>query len=80
MAKIVGRFCERKLGSKKAFAKGSFRWKKSGRSWVLIGCPRGKWKRDRCSVGTRAYVVLAKTLKSRCCPKRRQGERCVVKG
>lgn len=60
MAKIKGRFCERQLASKRSFAKPSFRWKQSGRAWLLVGCPRGKWKprAQRCTVGLRAYKLL----------------------
>lgn len=61
MARIVGRFCKRVLLPKSAFDKRSFRWKKSGQAWVLVGCPKGTWKNDRCAVGTRAHVVLSKS-------------------
>ena len=63
MAKIVGRFCRRVVAPKSVFDRRSFRWKKSGRAWVLVGCPRGRWnaKTDRCSVGTRAHEVLVRS-------------------
>lgn len=59
--KIRGKFCERTVNPRRAFARASFRWKRSGRAWVLIGCPRGKWKprAERCTVGTRAHKLLA---------------------
>lgn len=44
MAKIQGSFCERTVKPKRFFDRRSFRWVKSGQSWVLIGCPRGKFE------------------------------------
>lgn len=61
MPKIVGRFCKRIVAPKRAFDRRSFRWKKSGRAWVLVGCPKGKWKRDRCTVGLKAHELLVKS-------------------
>jgi hypothetical protein len=60
--KITGTFCERTENPKSKFDGRSFRWKKSGRSWVLVGCPKGKWnaKKARCKVGTRAHKILAR--------------------
>lgn len=59
--KMKGTFCEEKLAAKSGFDKRSFRYKKSGKAWVLIGCPKGKWnaKAKRCRVGTRAHKLLA---------------------
>jgi hypothetical protein len=42
--KIKGTFCERTTAPKSAFDKRSFRYKKSGKAWVLIGCPKGSWQ------------------------------------
>lgn len=64
MRKIRGRFCERKVLPKGAFDRRSFRWKKNGRAWVLVGCPKRHWKRGRCTVGMKAHVVLVKSKKS----------------
>jgi hypothetical protein len=59
--KIKGQFCEKTLAPKTAFDKRSFRYKKSGKSWLLVGCPTGKWnaKTNYCRVGTRAHKLLA---------------------
>lgn len=59
--KIKGAFCEEKISVKSKFDKRSFRYKKSGKAWLIIGCPRGKWntKTKRCKVGTRAHKLLA---------------------
>jgi hypothetical protein len=59
--KIKGSFCERSLAAKTKFAKGSFRYKKSGKAWLIIGCPVGKWnaKTKHCKVGTRGHKLLA---------------------
>jgi hypothetical protein len=67
--KIKGAFCEEKLAVKTDFDKRSFRYKKSGKAWVLIGCPKGKWnaRTSHCKVGTRAHKVLA-PARGRACP------------
>jgi len=59
--KMKGTFCEETATAKSKFDKRSFRYKKSGKAWILIGCPKGKWnaKSQRCRVGTRAHKVLA---------------------
>lgn len=81
MPKIKGRFCERAIEPKKRFDARSFRWKRSGTSWVLIGCPRRKWdaKNQRCKVGTRAYRVLQRSTRGVCCPNPARGDKCVHK-
>jgi len=56
--KIQGTFCERVVTPKRAFAPRSFRWKRSGKAWVMIGCPLGKWRNGSCSAGTKAHVIL----------------------
>jgi hypothetical protein len=64
--KIVGDFCEWTTRRKSDFDRRSFRWKKSGQAWVLVGCPRGKFRRGVCADGTRAHKVLAPTDGYRC--------------
>jgi len=78
--KIKGNFCERELASKGEFDRRSFRYKKSGKSWLLIGCPKGKWsakgtktvkgkrKKGRCRVGTRAHKILVNAPRGAACP------------
>ncbi len=65
--KITGVFCERIKAPKSRFAKGSFRWKKSGRAWLLLACPKVDWNRktERCG-GMRAYAILTPKRKGRC--------------
>lgn len=58
MRKIHGRFCERSMAPKRRFDRRSFRWRQSGSAWVLVGCPKGKFRRKRCRVGLRAYKLL----------------------
>jgi len=60
--KIRGSFCRSVKAPKTAFDKRSFRWKKSGRGFVLVGCPKGKWspKSATCKTGTRAHEVLVR--------------------
>ena len=60
MATIKGTFCEARLQPKAAFDARSFRWKVSGKAWVLVGCPRGQWqpRKGRCAVGLKAYALL----------------------
>jgi hypothetical protein len=58
--KIRGTFCEKTLTPKRLIDQRSLRWKRSGKSWLLIGCPRGRWRanQERCGVGTRGYKIL----------------------
>lgn len=87
---IKGTFCERKGQLTKArCAKGSYRWGKSGKAWLLYCCPKGAWEsgkyiyrikdgkrrrtRGRCSTGMRTHVLLVP--RARCKP----GERRIVK-
>lgn len=74
--KIKGTFCERALAPKSRFDRRSFRWKKSGAAWVLVGCPKGKFSRGRCRVGMRAHKLLARAKAGRC----RRGGQKVRKG
>ena len=58
--KIRGSFCKRVVAPKTKFDKRSFRWKKSGKAFILVGCPKGKWQptKSKCATGTRAYEIL----------------------
>jgi len=73
---IRGCHCKEVVAPKSKFDKRSFRWKKSGRGLILIGCPKGKWnaRTQRCKVGTRAHEVLHRAKKR--CP---AGERRICK-
>jgi hypothetical protein len=76
--KMRGTFCEESIAPKSRFDPRSFRWTRSGRAWVLIGCPKGQWdpkgyvtvrgkrKKGRCKVGTRAQKLLAPSVSARC--------------
>ena len=66
--KIKGTFCERTLAPKTQFDRRSFRWKPSGKAWLLVGCPKGKWmpRKKRCKVGTRGHKLLSPARKKRC--------------
>lgn len=61
--KIRGTFCKTVKAPKTAFDKRSFRWKKSGKAFVLVGCRKGDWspKSATCKTGTRAHEVLVKS-------------------
>ena len=65
---IVGTFCEKGKTPLKSFDRRSLRWKRSGKAWLLIGCPRGKYDAaaEQCKVGTRAYKLLKPTRGKRC--------------
>lgn len=60
--KIRGVFCKSVKAPKTAFDKRSFRWKKSGKAFVLVGCPKGKWsaKSAKCTTGLRAHEVIVR--------------------
>lgn len=76
--KISGTFCERTERPRGHFDRRSFRWKQSNGTWILIGCPRGKWSpsRGRCRVGTRAHKILEPVPRRGRCPR---GEKKVSK-
>lgn len=58
--------CEKKLAPKSKFDRRSFRWKTSGKARVLVACPKGHWRRGRCTVGLRAYKLLTPPKAGRC--------------
>jgi hypothetical protein len=63
-------WCERKLNyTKEHFDPRSFRWVKSGRARVLIGCPKGEWnaRSKSCKVGTVGYKRLVPALQNGTC-------------
>lgn len=41
-------------------ARGSFRTVRRGRARIVVCCPRGKWKRNRCTVGMRAQSIMVR--------------------
>lgn len=53
-------FCERTVNPKSIFDARSFRWIRSGKARVLVGCPKGKWavRKARCKVGLKARAIL----------------------
>lgn len=73
--------CTEELNPKEMFDKRSFRWIKSGRGRILVGCPKGEWAprttktvKGRkvmgvCKVGTMAHMkVTPKEGRTRCPP------------
>lgn len=70
-----GRYCERVVLSKGHFDRRSFRWKRSGPTWLLVGCRKGSWRRGQCSTGMAAHVILTRSNKA--C---RLGARAIRKG
>jgi len=77
--KMKGTYCERQLAPAGDFDRRSFRYKKSGTSWLLIGCPQGKWqpRKKRCRVGTRGHKLLVPLGNRARCPAK---TRCIKKG
>jgi hypothetical protein len=77
--KMVGYFCESVKAPKSKFDPRSFRYKKSGSSWILIGCPKGQWqpRKKACKVGTRAHKILRNVCSKCPCKK---GEKRQSKG
>ena len=60
--------CEKKVAPTSDFDPRSFRWTKSGRGYILVGCPIGSWapRKARCKVGLRAHAVVTKPKAGRC--------------
>jgi hypothetical protein len=73
--RIIGRYCERVVLPKGQFDRRSFRWKKSGKAWLLVGCRKGSYRRGTCQTGVATHVILVRSNKA--C---RTGERAVRKG
>lgn len=77
---VPPRGCTEELNPKEMFEPRSFRWVKSGRGRLLVGCPKGKWaprttKRIRgrsvtgvCKVGTKAHMKVTPREGRRRCP------------
>jgi hypothetical protein len=70
--KIRGMFCEVELAPKRDFDASSFRWKKTGMSWLLTGCPKGEWnaREQWCRVGTQGYRLLSAVGKGDRCSRK----------
>lgn len=51
------KFVAELVHSTKGIEPGSIRWKKQGRHWIRVGCPRRKWK-SRCTVPTVLLTIL----------------------
>jgi hypothetical protein len=57
---VTKNYVRRRQRSPKSCAKGSFRTIKRGRTTIVVCCPKGKFTRGRCTVGTRAQSILTK--------------------
>lgn len=72
--------CTEELAPKELFEPKSFRWVKSGRGRILVGCPKGQWAprtkgrvKGRavigvCKVGTRAHMKVTPREGRKHCP------------
>lgn len=65
--KLPKKKCKKTLSSRRA-AKDSFRWKKSGKAFLLIACPVGKYnaKTKKCRVGTFAVEKVTARRGNKC--------------
>jgi hypothetical protein len=88
--KIVGNFCEKTVKPSRTFDRRSFRYRQSGKAWLIIGCPKGKWYAEgwittpsgrrasgRCRVGTTLYKILVPVGHRKRCP---SGAKRIEKG
>lgn len=48
--KMHGKFSECVQAPKSKFAPGSFRMVQTGKTWILVGCPVGKWAAKKMAV------------------------------
>jgi hypothetical protein len=56
---VTKNYVRKRQFSPKKCAPGSFRTKTiSATTKLVVCCPRGKWSRGRCKVGTRAQSIL----------------------
>lgn len=61
--------CRKRVKSPKKFDKKSFRSKRvSKRTRLIVACPKGKFKKGRCSVGMQLQSIIKKKKKDGSCP------------
>lgn len=54
-------FIRKRIESPSKFDKNSFRTKEiSKHTKIIVACPKGKFKRGKCAVGTRVQAILRK--------------------
>ena len=76
-----GTYCEKYLAPRKNFVAESLSFKRKGKNWQLMGCPRGEWRPRRkwvdkngvehigkCSRAEQAYILLMPKRANRKCP------------
>ena len=62
--------CRKRVADPKKFDRRSFRAKKvSKRTTIVFACPKGKYKRGRCSVGMKTQSIIKKKNKDGSCPR-----------
>lgn len=63
-----GAYCEHTTAPKSLFDPRSFRYIQSGKSWLLIGCPKGKWaaRKAHCKVSTLSHKHFIPAKSGRC--------------
>jgi len=58
---ITKNYIRKRIVSPKKFDKRSFRIKKiSKNKKIIVACPKGKFKKNRCSVGMKLQAILTK--------------------
>ena len=60
------RYCRQRVLSPSRFARGSLRTIRRGKRTLIVGCPKGKFRQGRCSVGTRVQAVLYLKTSAKC--------------
>jgi hypothetical protein len=61
------RYCRGRIRSPKGFSPASLRTiKAKGGVKLVVGCPRGKFRRGRCVVGTKLQTILYPKSSARC--------------
>ena len=59
-------YCRERQFPPSRCARGSLRTVTRGRNRVVVCCPRGKFKRGHCTVGTRAQTILRPHGSAKC--------------
>lgn len=57
-SKMSGTYCRIRKEPLANVDKRSIRWHPSGPGWVMVACPKGKFRGDICSVGMKAVEIL----------------------
>lgn len=70
VVKTKGKFCKKVIRSKGQFDRRSFRTvSPSKRTRITVACPKGKYKKGRCTVSMKTQRILKRKTRAGTCPR-----------